>query len=77
MKTKLEKIECTFGKIYVGNVFDGKDNDMYMKIDEINFRLRCPNASILPANAVNLRDASLVWYEQDELIKCIILTSEE
>ena len=50
---------------------------MYMKIDEINFRLRCPNASILPANAVNLRDASLVWYKQDELIKCIILTSEE
>ena len=39
MKTKIESIPCTFGQIYVGNVFENKDNHIYMKIDEINFSL--------------------------------------
>lgn len=76
MKPKVESIPCTFGQIYTGNVFENKDNHVYMKIDEIIFRPHCTSNPVLPANAISLGDASLRWYEQDELIKCITITDE-
>ena len=77
MKTKIESIPCTFGQIYVGNVFEDKDNHIYMKIGEINFRPHGVNNPVLPANAISLGNASLCWYKQDELIKCITIDNVE
>lgn len=68
MEIVLKNNKVAFYIVVVGCVFKDKSGNICMKIPYVDYRAHNTNNSILYANAVNLKNGELFYYDSESVV---------